>query len=116
MHICKYEEQPTRWFKSSHFFLSSDGDDLVRSSLAIRDNKVGKLLDELLHCKTLRLVFLLDLQGSAKRWAPGLVTFVTALPYHFRPALPAAFTQPVDHNLSEPCRVDRQRGVNEVLS
>ena len=61
------------------FFLSSDGDDLVRSSLAIRDNKVGKLLDELLHCKTLRLVFLLDLQGSAKRWAPGLVTFVPAV-------------------------------------
>ena len=36
------------------------------------------------------------LQGSAERRSPGLVTFVTALAYHFCPALPAAFTQPGD--------------------
>ena len=34
------------------------------------------------------------IQGSAKRWSPGLVNFVTALAYHFCLALPAAFTQP----------------------
>ena len=41
------------------------------------------------------------LQGSAERRSPGLVTFVTALAYHFCPALPAAFTQPGDHLLEE---------------
>ena len=44
------------------------------------------------------------LQGSAKRWFPGLVNFVTAVAYHFCLALPAAFT-PGDHLLD----VGRQR-------
>ena len=43
-----------------------------------------------------------DLQGSAKRQSTGLVKFVTALAYHFCPALPAAFWQPGDHLLTEP--------------
>ena len=42
-------------------------------------------------------------QGSARRRCPGLVNFVTALAYHFCLALPAAFTQPGDHLLAEPC-------------
>ena len=42
--------------------------------------------------------------GSAKRWFPGLVNFVTALAYHSCLALPAAFTQPRDHLLAEPCK------------
>ena len=41
--------------------------------------------------------------GSAKRQALGLVNFVPALPYHFCLSLPAAFTQPRDHRLAEPC-------------
>ena len=45
--------------------------------------------------------------GSAKRRSPGLVNFVTALAYHFCLALPAAFTQPGDHLLAEPCRLRR---------
>ena len=43
------------------------------------------------------------LQGSAKSWSPGLTNFVTADAYHFCLALPAAFTQPEDHILAEPC-------------
>ena len=43
------------------------------------------------------------LQGSAKRWTPGLVNFVPAVAYHFCLALPAAFTQPGAHMLTEPC-------------
>ena len=41
------------------------------------------------------------IQGSAKRWSPGLVNFVTAVAYHLYLALPAAFTQPGDHHLAE---------------
>ena len=33
----------------------------------------------------------------------GLVNFVPAVAYHFCPALPAAFTQPGDHLLAQPC-------------
>ena len=36
--------------------------------------------------------------------SPGLVNFVSAVAYHFCQALPAAFTQPGDHLLDEPCR------------
>ena len=43
------------------------------------------------------------LKGSAKRWSPGLVYFVTAVAYHFCLPLPAAFTQPGVHFLAEPC-------------
>ena len=43
------------------------------------------------------------LQGSAKKRSPGLVNFVPALAYHLCLALPAAFTQPGDHFLAEPC-------------
>ena len=42
------------------------------------------------------------LQGSAERRFPGLVNFVTAS-CNSASALPAAFTQPGDHFLSEPC-------------
>ena len=38
-----------------------------------------------------------------KRWSPGLVNFVIALAYHFCLALPAAFMQPGDHLLADPC-------------
>ena len=34
------------------------------------------------------------IRGSAKRWSPGLVKFVSAVAYYFCLALPAAFTQP----------------------
>ena len=39
----------------------------------------------------------------AERRSPGLVNLFSALAYHFCPALPAAFTQPWDHLLAEPC-------------
>ena len=42
-------------------------------------------------------------QGSAKRQNPGLVNFVPALSYHLSLALPAAFTQPGNRLLAEPC-------------
>ena len=47
-------------------------------------------------------------QGSAKRWSPGLVSFVPALAYHFCLDLPAAFTQPGACLLAEPCRGDKK--------
>ena len=46
------------------------------------------------------------LQGSAKRWAPGLVNFITSVSYHFCPSLPAAFTRPGDHLLADLCISD----------
>ena len=52
--------------------------------------------------------FDVDIQGSAKRWSPGLVSFVPALAYHFCLALPAAFTQPGACLLAEPCRGDKK--------
>ena len=46
----------------------------------------------------------------AKRRSQGLVNFVIALAYHFCLALSAAFTQPGDHLLAEPCeRARRQK-------
>ena len=42
-------------------------------------------------------------QGSAKRWSPGLVNFIPAVAYHFCLALPAAFMQPGAYLLAEPC-------------
>ena len=48
-------------------------------------------------------------QGWAKRRSPGLVNFVTALAYHFCPALPPVFTQPGDYLLADPC-IDRSDG------
>ena len=45
-------------------------------------------------------------QGSAKRWAPGLVNFVNALAYHICLALPAAFTEIGAFILAEPCTLD----------
>ena len=44
-----------------------------------------------------------SIQGSAKRRTPGLVNFVIAVAYHSCLALPAAFTQPEDSLLAEPC-------------
>ena len=43
-------------------------------------------------------------QGSAKRWVLGLVTFVPVVANHFCLALSASFMQPVDHILTKPCR------------
>ena len=45
-------------------------------------------------CKFLTNFDSLLLLGSAIRWSPGLVNFVTALAYHFCLAMPAAFMQP----------------------
>ena len=46
----------------------------------------------------------MHIQGSAERRSTDLVNFVcTAIAYHFCLALPAAFTQPGDHLLAEPC-------------
>ena len=50
-----------------------------------------------------RVAFPSDIQGQAKRHFPGLVNYVTALAYHFCLALPAAFSQPGDRPLAEPC-------------
>ena len=41
--------------------------------------------------------------NSARRWSPGLVSFVAAVSYHFCLALLAAFTHPGDQLLAEPC-------------
>ena len=41
-------------------------------------------------------------QGLAKRRAPGLVNFVTALAYTFSPTLHAVFTQPGPRLLADP--------------
>ena len=50
------------------------------------------------------MLFSLDiLHRSAKMRYPGLVEFVVALAYHIYLSLPAAFTQPRDHLLAEPC-------------
>lgn len=43
------------------------------------------------------------LQGSAKRWASGLVNFVAAVAYHICLALSAAFKQPGAYLLAKPC-------------
>ena len=40
---------------------------------------------------------------SAKVDAPGLVNFITAVPYHFCPSLPAAFMQPGASTLADLC-------------
>ena len=45
----------------------------------------------------------LSLQGSAKMLWPGLVNCVPAITYHFCLSLPAAFTQPGQSLLAEPC-------------
>ena len=39
----------------------------------------------------------------AKRRSSGFMNFVGSLAFHFCLALPAAFTQPGDHLLAEPC-------------
>ena len=44
-----------------------------------------------------------DMQGSAKRRAPGFVNFVPAVVHHFCPAFPAAFSQPGARLLAEHC-------------
>ena len=44
-----------------------------------------------------------QVQGSVNRRSPGLVNYVPALAYHLCLDLPAAFTQPGDHLLAEPC-------------
>ena len=41
--------------------------------------------------------------GLAKIRSLGLVNFVTAVAYHYCLVLPAAFTQPGDHLLAQPC-------------
>ena len=46
-----------------------------------------------------------DIQRSAIRRSPGSVNFVTALAYYFCLALSAAFAQPGDYLLAEPCGV-----------
>ena len=51
----------------------------------------------------------LCVQGSAKRRSPGLVNSVAAVAYHFCLALPAAFTQPGDHLLADPCTYFSER-------
>ena len=57
-----------------------------------------------------------QVQSSAKRWSLGLVNFVTSLAYHFCLALPAAFTQPGDHLLDEPCTCMLLQGINSKNS
>ena len=47
-----------------------------------------------------------DVQDPAKRRDQLLVNFVPAVAYHFCLALPAAFKQPGDHLLAEPCAYD----------
>ena len=46
-------------------------------------------------------------QRLAQVDAPGLVSFITAVAYHFRPSLPAAFTQPGTSTLADLCTTRR---------
>ena len=48
-------------------------------------------------------LYLHFIRGSTERQPSGLVNFVNALAYHLCQALPAAFMQPGDHLLAEPC-------------
>ena len=50
-----------------------------------------------------RIVRPCNSKGSAKRWSPGLVNFVTALACHLCRTLLTAFTQPEDYLIAEPC-------------
>ena len=43
------------------------------------------------------------------RWSPCLVNFVPAVAYHICLAMPAAFTQPKNHLLAEPCAISLRR-------
>ena len=45
----------------------------------------------------------LNTTSLPKSRSPGLVTFVPGVADHFCLALPAAFTQPGEHLLAEPC-------------
>ena len=51
-----------------------------------------------------------NVQGSATRWAPGLVKFAPALAYHFCLAMPATFMKPGAHLFAEPCNGSIQTG------
>ena len=55
---------------------------------------------------------ILYIHGSAKRRPPGLVNSVPALAYHFCLSLLAAFTQPGDHLLAEPCTSENGKGTS----
>ena len=56
--------------------------------------RIEKIKKDLIWCKPGALSH--TVQDSAKRWSPGLVSFVTALAYLFSLALPATFMQPGD--------------------
>ena len=59
----------------------------------LRESRVSRILGTTLSMYRARL----------KGGAPALVNIVTAVAHHFCPSLPAAFTQPADHPLAEPC-------------
>ena len=48
------------------------------------------------------MLFLVNIQASAKRWSPGYVNFVPDVAYHF---CLAAFLQPRDHLLADSCKI-----------
>lgn len=48
----------------------------------------------------------IEIQSSAERQSPGLVSFVPAVAYRFCLALPAAFMQPGDYLLDIPCTLE----------
>ena len=62
--------------------------------------KNSMFLCSILQIEVINFVYL---QGSTERRSPSSVNFVTALAYHSCLALPAAFTQPGDLLLAEPC-------------
>ena len=51
-----------------------------------------------------------NVQGSATRWAPGLVKFVPALAYHFCLAMPVTFLKPGAYLFVETCNGSIQTG------
>ena len=71
------------------------------------------LKNVIIYCQLCQLLFIVLALSSKQapaslgipraRQSPGFVNFFPALAYHFCLALPAAFTQPGDHLLAEPC-------------
>ena len=86
--------------------LSSSKSCLVDAVRLMTDAQI-QVRDPNLHAMQGKLIFiqsyLMEVQGSTNRRAPGLVIFVPALANHFGLNLTAAFTQPGARLLVEPC-------------
>ena len=91
-------------------FENGTGDDVIRNYLLLKSipnwllSKSGSISD---HFGVLQET---DYGNRLKGRAPGLVTFVHALAYHFCMALPEAFTKPGDRLFADPCTEPKLRG------